>query len=140
MRLFELSGRTALFSCFCWGHGANSGILWEPIESFVAPQLSFHPIERTLLCQTIANCFRRFATVRRSVFEFVSEFFVVDVDVFSGSDAVDNQFCFNIIRSALLLPAPQRDPIDIYGPRISTLRSQGADHTLEAHIHLMLHE
>src|SRR5258705_3227074 len=140
MRLFEWSGRTALLCFFRCGHGANSVILCEPIESFVAPQLSFHPIERTLLCQTSANSFRRFATVRRSVFEFVSEFFVVDVDVFGGSDAVDNQFCFNIIRSALLLPAAQRDPMDIHGPRINALRSYGANNALEADIHLMLHE
>ena len=32
----------------------------------------------------------------------------------------------------------KRDPIDIYGPRINALRSQGANHALEAHIHLML--
>src|SRR5258708_27721726 len=83
----------------------RSGILCEPVESFVAPQLSFHPIERALLCQTSANCFRGFATVRRGVFEFVIEFFVVDVDVFGGNDAVDNQFRFDIIGSALLLTA-----------------------------------
>src|SRR5258708_16272988 len=97
----------------------RSGILCEPVESFVAPQLSFHPIERALLCQTSANCFRGFATVRRGVFELVSEFFVVDVDVFAGSDAIANQFCFHIIRSTPLLPPLHLLPTTISVPPLN---------------------
>src|SRR5258707_3905793 len=66
------------------------------------------------------------------------ELFVGDVDIFRGSDAVDNQFRFNIIGSALLLTAPQRYPVDVYRSRVDALRSQRANHTLKAHIHLML--
>ena len=50
------------FDSVC-GDGANSGILREPVESFVTPQLRFHPIERTLLCQTSVNCCCGFATM-----------------------------------------------------------------------------
>src|SRR6266404_5388116 len=66
------------------------------------------------------------------------ELFVGDVDIFRGSDAVDNQFRFNIIGSSLLLTAPQRYPVDVYRSRVDALRSQRANHTLKAHVHLML--
>src|SRR5437879_7475214 len=109
MRFFMRSGpncRTALSLCFCGCGGcANSGILREPVESFITPQLSFHPIERTLLCQTSANCLRRFATVRRGVLQLVRDLFVGYIDVFGGSDAVYDQFRFDIVCSALLLAA-----------------------------------
>src|SRR5258708_27570956 len=62
----------------------------------------------------------------------MSELFVGDVDIFRGSDAVDNQFRFNIIGSALLLSAPQRHPVDVYRSRIDALRSQRSEeHTSE---------
>src|ERR1700736_2159071 len=107
MRFLRAQARTTVSLCVCRGHGANSGILREPVESFITPQLSFHPIEGTLLCQTSANRFGGFATMRCSVLEFMSELFFGDVDVFGGSDAIDNQFRFHIIGGALLLAAAQ---------------------------------
>src|SRR5260370_11952957 len=89
-------------------------MLREPVQSFITPQLRFHPIERTLLCQSSAQRLRGFATMRCGVLELVIEFFVGDVDVLGGSDAVDNQFRFNIIGSPLLLPPSQRHPISVY--------------------------
>src|SRR5260370_17677846 len=71
--------------------------------------------------------------MRWGVVEFVIEFFVGDVDVLGGSDAVDNQFRFNIIGSPLLLATAQRDPIDVYGSRVEAFRSQGADHAPQPH-------
>src|SRR5712664_4558646 len=68
------------------------------------------------------------------------ELFVGDVDAFGGSDAVDNQFRFHIVGSALLLTAAQSYPIDVYGARIDALRGQRTNHALETHIHLMLYE
>src|SRR6266446_10912615 len=68
------------------------------------------------------------------------ELFVGDVDAFDGSDAVDNQFRFHIVSSALLLTAAQSYPIDVYGARIDALCGQGANYALQTHIHLMLDE
>src|ERR1700676_3496882 len=140
VRYVSGQARTAVSLRFCCGHRANSGILCEPIESFITPQLSFHPIEGTLLCQTSANCFGGLATMRGRVFELVIELFAGYVDVFGGSDAVDNQFRFNIVGGAFFLTAAQGDPVDVYGSGIDTLRGQRAHNTLEAHIHLMLHQ
>src|SRR5260370_38055229 len=96
------------------GNGANSGFVREPVESFITPQLSFHPIEGTLLCQTSALSFGGFATMTGGVFQLVIQLFVGDVDSFLGSDAIDDQFRFHIVGSAFLLAAAQRDPIDVY--------------------------
>src|SRR6202158_6312377 len=104
------TARTAVSLHFCCGHRAISVLRGERVESFITPQLSFHPIERPLLCQPSANCFRGFAAVRRSVLELVIELFVVYIDVFRGSDAVDNQFRFNIIASAFVLAAAWSSP------------------------------
>src|ERR1700720_3853165 len=67
----ETSGARLVCLCFRRGDGANSGILREPVESFVTPQLSFHPIDRTLLCQTSVNGCCGFATMRSGIFQFV---------------------------------------------------------------------
>ena len=74
------------------------------------------------------------------VFQFAVDVLIGDVDVFGRSDTIDDQFGFDIVGGALLLAAAEGNPIDIYGPRIDALRCQGADHTLEAHVHLMLDE
>src|SRR6266852_1684938 len=95
------------------GNGAKSGILREPVESFLTPQLSFHPIEGTLLCQTSAQSFGGFATMTGGVFQLVIQLFVGDVDIFRGCDAVHNQLRFDVVSSAFLLAAAQRDPIDV---------------------------
>src|ERR1700688_5214082 len=65
--------------CCC---GANPSILREPVESFITPQLRFYPIERTLLCQTSANCFRRFVTMSGQMFQLVFDFFFGDINIF----------------------------------------------------------
>src|SRR5437879_6250627 len=36
----------------CRRDGLDFGVLLEPLECFIASQLSFHPIEGSLLCQT----------------------------------------------------------------------------------------
>src|ERR1700719_1246252 len=107
--------------CCC---GANSSILREPVESFITPQLRFYPIERTLLCQTSANCFRRFITMSRQMFQLVLHFFLGDIDVFRRGDAVDNQLSLYIVLGAVFIPLSQRHPIDIYCARINTLLRQ----------------
>src|ERR1700676_4085560 len=122
VRYVSGQARTAVSLRFCCGPRGNSGIFGEPIESFITPQLSFHPIEGTLLCQTSANCFGGLATMRGRVFELVIELFAGYVDVFGGSDAVDNQFRFNIVGGAFFLTAAQGVPVDVYGSGIDTLR------------------
>src|SRR5215467_14321028 len=91
----------------CRRCGANLGVLCQPIESFIAPQLSFHPIQRSLLCQTSANCIRRFATMSREVFKFVGQVFVGHVNLFCRGYAVDDELRLHIILCALLLPPSQ---------------------------------
>ena len=78
-------------------------ILRKPVQSFVTPQLRFHPIERTLLCQTGAQSLCGLAAVAGHVFEFVLQFFVGYFDFFFGGDAVDDQFGLHIILGAVFL-------------------------------------
>ena len=118
----------------------NLSILREPVESFVTPQLSFHPIERTLLCQTSANDFGGFATMAGHVFQLVIDFFVGHVDVFRGGDAVDDQFRLHVVGGAFLLALPQGNPIHVHGAGIDTLSGERANNAFQAHIHLMLDE
>src|ERR1700731_1888062 len=136
----ETSGARLVCLCFRRADGANSGVLREPVESFVTPQLSFHPIERTLLCQTSVNCRGGLATMAGRMFEFVIDLFVGNVDVFSGGDAIHDQFGFHVVGSAFLLAAAQGYPIDIYRSGVNALRGQGADNALQPHIHLMLNQ
>ncbi len=70
--------------CTRCGYRLDPGILREPVESLITPQLSFHPIEGTLLCQTSANRFRRFATMPGKVLEFLVHLLLRDVDIFGG--------------------------------------------------------
>jgi len=121
-------------------NGFDFGILRQPIECLVAAQLGFHPIERSLLCQTSAKRFRRFATMSAHVLELMRELFVGHVNVFRRRDAVDNQFCLHVILGTLLLPLPQSHPVHIHSSRINTLRRQRPHHALQPHVHLMLHE
>ncbi len=93
-----------------------------------------------MLCQTSAQSFGGFATMTGGVFQLVIQLFVGDVDSFLGSDAIDDQFRFHIVGRAFLLAAAQRDPIDVYGPRVDSLGGQGAHHAFEPHIHLMFDE
>src|SRR6202166_3867720 len=80
--------------CCC---GANPSILREPVESFITPQLRFYPIERTLLCQTSANCFRRFVTVSGQMLQLVLHSLFGDINIFRRGDAVDDELGFYII-------------------------------------------
>src|ERR1700692_839108 len=107
--------------CCC---GANPSILREPVESFITPQLRFYPIERTLLCQTSANCFRRFVTVSGQMLQFVLHFFFGDVNIFCGGDAVDDELGLHIVLGAVFIAFSQRNPVDIYRARVDTLLRQ----------------
>src|SRR5260370_16902066 len=122
--------RTCLSLGRCGGNGANSGILREPVESFITPQLSFHPIEGILLCQTSAQSFGGFATMTGGVFQFVIQLFVGDVDSFLGSDAIDDQFRFHIVGSAFLLAAAQRAPTNVSSSPLSPPSLRRARHPL----------
>src|SRR5438105_13790188 len=93
----------ALLTACRRSRSTNIGVLREPIESFIAPQLSFHPIQRSLLCQTSANCFHRFATMAAQVLDLVLHFFLGDFDIFTRRDAIDDQFSFHVVRRAILL-------------------------------------
>src|SRR3989441_12411718 len=96
-----------------WGAGTNRGVLREPVESLVTPQLRFHPIQRALLCQTRAQRCCRFASMFGHVLQLALEFLLGDVDILRGSDAVHDQFGLHILRSPLPLPPPERHPIHI---------------------------
>src|ERR1700736_285286 len=106
--------------------GANPSILREPVESFITPQLRFYPIERTLLCQTSANCFRRLVTMSSQVLQLVLHFFFGDINIFCGGDAIDDQFSLYIVLGAVFVALTQRNPVDIYRARIDALLRQGA--------------
>src|SRR5258705_13615748 len=114
----------------CCSNGFDLGVLREPAERFVTAQLSLHPIERPLLCQTRANRFRRFATMPCHVFEFMRQFFVCHVDAFRRRDAVNNQFRLHVVLGAFLLPFPQRPPTHVHCPRVHSLRRQRPHHAL----------
>src|ERR1700730_14697837 len=79
--------------CCC----ANPSILREPVESFIAPQLRFYPIERTLLCQTSTNCFRRFITMSCQMLQLVLHFFLGDINIFCRGDAVNNELSLHVV-------------------------------------------
>src|SRR5260370_25834971 len=113
------------------GYRLDPGILREPVESLITPQLSFHPIEGSLLCQTSANRFRRFAAMPGKVLEFLVHLLFVNVDIFGGRDAVHDQLRLDVIPGALLLPPPQSDPVNVHRSRVDTLRRQRAHHPLE---------
>src|SRR5258708_201087 len=104
--------------------GFDFGVLREPVERFVTAQLSLHPIERALLCQTRANRFRRFAAMAGHVLEFVSDLLVRHVDAFRRCDTIDDQFGLHVILGALFLAAPQRHPVQIHRAWINALRGQ----------------
>src|ERR1700688_3191927 len=86
--------------CCC---GANPSILREPVESFITPQLRFYPIERTLLCQTSANCFRRFVTMSSQMLQLVFDFFFGDINIFRRGDAVHNELGLYIVLGAVFI-------------------------------------
>src|SRR5258708_9714197 len=120
------------------GYRLDPGILREPVESLVTPQLSFHPIEGSLLCQTSANRFRRFATMPGNVLEFLIHLLLGDVDIFGGCDAVHDPLRPEVIRGAFLLPPPESYPLDVDRARVHALRRHRAHHPLQPHVHLML--
>src|ERR1700676_5284348 len=93
-KLFRSSG------CCCV---PTSSILREPVESFITPQLRFYPIERTLLCQTSANCFRRFVTMSGQMLQLVFDFFFGDVNIFRRGDAVHNELGLYIVLGAVFI-------------------------------------
>ncbi len=74
------------------------------------------------------------------VFQLVVDFFVGDIDIFGGRDAIDDQFSFHVVGGALLLTAAQGGPIEVYRSRVDALPGQLADKAFQAHIHLMLHQ
>src|ERR1700675_4961130 len=86
--------------CCC---SANPSILREPVESFITPQLRFYPIERTLLCQTSANCFRRFVTMSGQMLQLVLHFFFGDINIFCRGDAVNDQLGLYIVLGAVFI-------------------------------------
>src|SRR6267378_4662691 len=85
----------------CCRDSFEFSVLRKPVESFIAAQLSLHPIERPLLCQTRAKRFRRFATMAGHVFQLVCDLLVRYVYVFRRSDAIDDQFGLPVILGAL---------------------------------------
>src|ERR1700730_9467441 len=89
--------------CCC----ANPSVLREPVESFITPQLRFYPIERTLLCQTSANCFGRFVTMSGQMLQFVLHFFFGGINIFCRGDAVDDQLGLNIILGTVFVALTQ---------------------------------
>src|SRR5260370_26986588 len=124
--------------CARCGYRLDPGILREPIESLITPQLSFHPIEGSLLCQTSAHRFRRFATMPGKVLEFLVNLLLRDFDIFGGRDAVHDQLRLDVIRGAFLLPPSQSYPVEVDRARVDALRRQRAHHPLQPHVHLML--
>src|ERR1700692_239495 len=86
----------------CCG-GFNPSILREPVESFITPQLRFYPIERTLLCQTSANCFGRFVTMSGQMLQLVVHFFFCDVNIFCRRDAVDDELGLYVVLGAVFI-------------------------------------
>src|ERR1700736_6544282 len=102
----ELACRTTIpnllrsSGCCC---GANPSILPEPVESFITPQLRFYPIERTLLCQTSANCLRRFVTMSGEMLQLVLHFFLGDIDIFCRGDAVDDELSLHVVLGTVFI-------------------------------------
>src|ERR1700739_151966 len=121
-------------------YGFDVRILREPVNRFITPQLSFHPIERTLLCQTSPNGLCGFTAVTGHMFELVLKLFLGHIDFFFGSDAVDDKLSFDVVASPFLLATTQADPVDVDGSWINALLCKGADNPLEANVHLMLDE
>src|SRR5215472_16871357 len=124
----------------CRRDGLDSRALLDPLECLIASQLGLHPIERSLLCQTCTQRFRRFATMRAQVFKFARNVVLRHVNVFRGGDAVDDQLRFHVIPGAVFLAAPQRHPVHVHRARVHALCCQRAHHALQPHVHLMLHQ
>jgi len=60
----------------CCRNSFDSSVLRKPVESLVTVQLSLHPIERPLLCQTRAKRFRGFTGVAGHMFDLMVQFLV----------------------------------------------------------------
>src|SRR5208282_6466945 len=87
------------------GDGLDLGSLGQPVDGFVTPQLRFHPIEGSLLCQTSLENFGGFATMTRQVLELLVELVIADFDLFLGGDAVNDELGLHIILGAVFLTA-----------------------------------
>src|SRR5271157_1936595 len=72
--------------------GLDLGRLGQPVDGFVTPQLRFHPIEGTLLCQTSFENRGGFATMTGEVLELFVKVIIADLDLFLGGNAVHYEF------------------------------------------------
>ena len=87
------------------GDGLDLGSLGQPVDGFVTPQLRFHPIEGSLLCQTSLENFGGFATMTGQVLELLVKIVIADFDLFLGGNAVNDEFGLDVILGAVLLAA-----------------------------------
>ena len=74
------------------------------------------------------------------VLQFVLDIFFGDVNVFRGSDAVNDQFGLDVLFCAVFLALAQADPIEIYGSWIYPLLCQRTHHAFQPHVFLVFHE
>src|SRR6266568_3126837 len=100
----SFSGSSACRNRIC----ADPGILVEPLESLITPELRFHPIERSLLCQASAKGCRGFATVLGQARHLALQLFLAHLDVFRRGNAVEQQFGLHVFDGTVALAAPQR--------------------------------
>ena len=68
------------------------------------------------------------------------QFFVGDVDIFGGGDAVDDQFGFHVVVGALALTVAQATQSTLTARGSMPCCAERANDALEADIHLMLDE
>src|ERR1700731_4083551 len=101
--LLVKAGSNSLGSC---GYSFDPGVLGNPVDGFVTPQLRSHHIERPLLCQTSANCF-------------------------CCVGGMIDQFGLSVSLGAVFLGPAYGSPIDVQSFGIDFLVAQGADYTFQ---------
>ena len=106
--------------------------------SFLAADLRFHPIQRSLLCQVSAHAVAD--SPLRSASDSISLSTSSSVASIFSAVAMrsSSNSAFTSLTARSLLALAQRHPVHIHRTRIHALRGQRADRAFEAQIHLVL--
>src|SRR5579884_2495950 len=113
----------------------------QKIEGFLVANPVADSIQRSITCQTSADCVCRLICLFSQRLNLTINFFVADLDFFFVSDLFEQQRSFHFLDSLLTLPGTEAGKIHFFHVLgAHALGSKRAKTTFEADINLMLDE
>src|SRR5215469_16013145 len=85
----------------------SRGLTVQKIEGLFAADSTPDSIQRSIPCQTSADCLRCLIRLSRQRLDLAIDFFISDEDFLLFSDFVQQQSCLHFMHGLLLLPRPQ---------------------------------